>query len=373
MLHKLKHLILPCLLVLILGVNCEGHKAINSNTREITDLANRTVLIPDTVERVICIRPGAVRLVTMAGGFDYISGVEDNETGKASFTHTFAYPDIKNIDVIGGRFGGDPELIYANQPDVIFMATTTVEAANALQEKVNIPVVIIDGGDLGSNYSKLARSLQIVGETLGTTPHVDSLLAYIDTQKKELKQRTEGCQPSNAYVGAITYKREQNLTATDPYYAALRFIDVENVAREVDSTIVSPITGTFVDYEKIIDWNPNYIFVDRAGAAHADADFRSKPKLSSLLKAYTNNNIYVIWPYNNYHNNFESMLINAWYMGKCIYPEAFEDISIRDKGNEIFMMCYGQPIFDDMEQEWGRLQQMNYQTSAHSEWESLNN
>ena len=372
MIRNIKHLLLHCLMVLILGVNCQKQKATTTNSRQITDLANRSVLVPDTVQRVVCIRPGAVRLVTMAGGFDFISGIEDNETGKANFTHTLAYPQIKDIDVIGSRFGGDPELIYANQPDVIFMATTTVEAANALQEKLNIPVIIIDGGDLGGNYAKLSRSLQIVGETLGTTSHVDSLLIYINQQKEELNNRTKGHKPTNAYVGAITYKREQNLTATDPYYAALNFIGVANVASEVDSTIVSPITGTFVDYEKIIDWNPEYIFVDRAGAAHADADFRNKPKLNSLLQAYNNNNIYVIWPYNNYHNNFESMLINAWYMGKCIYPDAFGDISMRDKGNEIFMMCYGRPIYDEMEQLWGNLQQLDYQSSAQTEWQSLN-
>ena len=95
MIRKIKHLLLPCLLVLILGVNCQKQKATTTNSRQITDLANRSVLVPDTVQRVVCIRPGAVHLVTMAGGFDFISGIENNETGKANFTHTLAYPQIK--------------------------------------------------------------------------------------------------------------------------------------------------------------------------------------------------------------------------------------------------------------------------------------
>lgn len=369
----LKQLILV-LIVLCIGINCQPNKDHINGTREITDFAGRTVLIPDSVKRVVCIRPGCMRLVTMAGGIDYISGVEATETNDARFTHTKAYPEINAIPVIGDRFGGDPELIYANNPDVIFMSSATVEAANALQEKVKIPVIVLEGGDMGKNYAKFSHSMNIIGETLGTTPHTDSLLAYIDQQKEELKQRTANYAPVSAYVGAITYKGERDLTATDPYYPALTFLGVDNVASDLDSTIVSPITGTFVDYEKIIDWNPDYIFVDRGGVAHADRDFRTKPKINSLLDAYRNSNIYVVWPYNNYHNNFEAMLLNAWYMGKCIYPEAFADVSIRDKGNEIFIQCYGRPIYDEMEQFWGSLQQLDYQSNPENlkNWQSLN-
>ena len=289
---KLIYIILYSLLL----CSCSNkHGTFNDkNTREIIDFANRTVLVPDTVTRVVCIRPGCIKLVIMACGIHHISGIEDTEKGKLKFVHTIAYPELLEKDIIGPRFGGDDELIYANHPDVVFMSTTTAEAANALQAKLNIPVVVIEGGDFGANYWKFCKSLSIIGDVLGTSQQVDTLLAYIDHQKKELHQKTSQLDKVNAYVGAITYKGERDLTATDPYYSSLSFINAYNVASEIDSSIVSPITGTFIDYEQIIKWNPDFIFVDRGGVAKADQFFKNKPQLNNLIKAYRNCDIYVV-------------------------------------------------------------------------------
>ena len=347
-------------LILFCVTQCDIHTKEETNSREITDFQGRKVLIPDTINRIICIRPGCVRLVTMGGGISFISGVEEGEISDARFTHTKAFPEIKQLDVIGPRFGGDPELILGNAPDLIFMTTTTADAADALQEKLRIPVVTLEAGDLGNNYDQFCHSLQLIGEVLGTTTHTDSLLAYIEDQKQQLRGRIPDSDGVKTYIGAITYKGERDLTATDPYYPALTFIGTENVAAGVDSSKVSPITGTFVDFEQIIQWDPDYIFVDRGGVALVDRDFRTRPAIGALLKAYRDNQIYMVWPYNNYHNNFEVMLLNAWYMGKCIYPESFADVNIRDKGNEIFYQCYGVPIFDEMEEYWGSYRQLDY-------------
>ncbi len=370
--------IIHFLLVILLLFSCNNSAKVqqaDSDAREIIDFANRKVILPDSIKRVVCIRPGALRLVLMAGGIDYISGIEENEGAKANYTHTYAYPELINKEIIGPRFGGDNELLFANNPDVIFSSSTTAEAANALQAKLNIPVVVLEGGDFGKNYSKFCKSLGIIGNVLGTTNHVDSLIDYLENEKQEIKRRVANEKPYNAYVGAITYKAERDLTATDPYYPSLSMIGVHNVASEIDSSIVSPITGTFVDYEQIIEWNPDFIFVDRAGIAKADESFRNKRQVNNLLKAYTDNKIFVIWPYNNYHNNFEVSLLNAWYMAKCIYPKAFEDISIQDKGNEMFMMYYGKPIFGKMEELWGEYQQLDYQSPNANKkiWKSVHN
>ena len=346
-------------LVLLLSCNTKNQH-VPHQTRQITDFAGREVIIPDTVSRVVCIRPGCIKMVIMAGGVDFISGIEDAEREKSRYVHSIAHPQLLEKEVIGPRFGGDHELIFANRPDVIFMSSTTTAAANDLQNKLNIPVIVIEAGDFGKNYNKFCQSLQIIGEALGTSLQVDSLLAYIAHEKSELKKRTANLESTNAYVGAISYKGERDLTATDPYYPSLSFIGVDNVAAHIDSTIISPMTGTFVDYEQIIAWNPNYIFVDRAGIAKADECFRTKPSLNNLMQAYHNNQIYMIWPYNNYHSNFEVLLLNAWYMAKCIYPNEFADISISQKGNEIFNAFYGKPIYPDLCSIWGEYQPLKY-------------
>ena len=67
-------------------------------------------------------------------------------------------------------------------------------------------------------------------------------------------------------------------------------------------------------------------------------------------------------------------MLNAWYMAKCIYPNELLEVSIRDKGNELFTQYYGVPIYDKLNDEWGAYQQLNYQSAEgdKTEWKSLN-
>ena len=82
-------------------------------------------------------------------------------------------------------------------------------------------------------------------------------------------------------------------------------------------------------------------------------NFDSFNALSKLLDCYKNKQVYLIWPYYMYHSNFEVMLINAWNVGKVIYPEQFEDIDMRDKIDEIVIQFVGKPNTDKLIEQWG--------------------
>ncbi len=121
----------------------------------------------------------------------------------------------------------------------------------------------------------------------------------------------------------------------------------------MDSAFVSPVTGTYIDWEQLIEWNPDVIFVDMGGWPLVREDFRNRPGVNRLLKAYRTKQMYALWPYNNHHSNFEVMLANAWYAGKVLYPERFADISMKDKTNEIMTHFVGAPIASDLAGCWG--------------------
>lgn len=322
--------------------------------RVLTDALGREVILPDTVHRVVCIRASAIRLVTYAGGAPYICGVEEQETRENEFTHLFAHPELKQKKVIGPSMGGDPELILTVQPDVVFMSSTTVEDADALQQRTGIPVFTLEYGDIGRNREIFYRSLRSIGKVLGTEIQVDSLIRYTDRQVAELSRRAAAAGKScRVYVGGISYKGQKGITSTDPYYAALDFLGVCNVASVIDSTFVSPITGTYIDWEQLADWNPQVIFIDIGGWPLVREDFRTRTGLNELLTAYRDRRVYTLWPYNNNHTNFEVMLINAWGMGKVLFPEQFSDISVLGKADEILTMYVGQPVADSLVRCWG--------------------
>ena len=343
------------LFLLLSCCTCAGPGGRKAATRTVSDALGRRVALPDTVGRVVCIRSSAIRLVTYAGGAPFICGVEEQETRHNEFTHTFAHPELLHKPVIGPGMGGEPELLMLARPDVIFMSSTTSGDADELQRRTGIPVFAIEYGDMGRKRSLFCHSLRQIGEVLHTEAQVDTLLAFVDAQLADLKKRTAGEDNSRkVYVGGISYKGQKGITSTDPYYAAFDFLGADNVASGLDSTFVSPITGTYIDWEQLLEWNPDVIFVDAGGWQLVREEFRNRPGLNRLLKACRTGQVYALWPYNNHHSNFGIMLVNAWYVGKVLYPERFADVSMEDKADEIMLRFVGAPIASELAECWGK-------------------
>lgn len=346
--------IVSTILIILLCYACGGRSKPAGRVRVVTDALGREVRLPDTVNSVVCIRSSAIRLVTYAGGASRICGVEEQETRSNTYTHIFAHPELARKPVIGPGMGGDPELIMTVQPDVIFMSSTTAGDADALQQLTGIPVFTIEYGDLGRQRPVFYRSLQQISEVLRTEKQTDSLIRYIDRQIAELQQRITGKgKEVEVYVGGISYKGQKGIASTDPYYAAFGFLGVNNVASRIDSAYVSPITGTYIDWEQLMDWNPGVIFVDVGGWPLVEEDFKRRPGLNRLLNAYREKQIYTLWPYNDHHTNFGVMLGNAWYAGKVLFPGEFADISMTEKTNEIMTRFVGAPIAESLARCWG--------------------
>lgn len=335
--------------------SCGGRARQQAGNRMVTDALGREVYLPDSVRRVVCIRSSAIRLVTYAGGAPLICGIEEQESRPNEFTHLYAYPELAHQPIIGPAMGGDPELIMGVHPDVIFMSSTTIGDADALQQRSGIPVFTIEYGDIGRKRPVFYHSLRQIGQVLHTGGRVDSLIGYIEGQIGELQQRTATQDKTcRVYVGGISYKGQKGINSTDPYYAAFEFLGVDNTASQIDPAFVSPITGTYIDPEQLIDWNPDVIFVDMGGWPLVDEDFRTRRGVNQLLKAWKNKQIYTLWPYNNHHSNFEIMLLNAWYAGKVLFPEQFADVSVKDKTDEIMLRFVGSPITPELERCWGK-------------------
>ena len=155
--------------LLNLGSICQGSK-ITQNTVSIKDMLNRTVKIPEKVNRVVGIEAGALRLLVYLECTDKIVGVEDIEQRSGGpgcdKPYNFAYPEFASLPVIGPIHGGDAELIVAQEPDVIFWTYTTVGDADKLQEKTGIPVVALNYGDLDDNRDTFYENLRLVGKVL---------------------------------------------------------------------------------------------------------------------------------------------------------------------------------------------------------------
>ncbi|MFW6013778.1 MAG: hypothetical protein ACOCZ6_05340 [Nanoarchaeota archaeon] len=96
-------------MVLIMGCNSSENPT-NKNvepTSEITDMAGRTVSIPEEVENIVGVGPGALRLLVYIENQNKISGVEEVERD-IKRPYIMANKELAELPMIGPPHGAMP-------------------------------------------------------------------------------------------------------------------------------------------------------------------------------------------------------------------------------------------------------------------------
>ena len=60
-------------------------------------------------------------------------------------------------------------------------------------------------------------------------------------------------------------------------------------------------------------------------------------------------------PYNWYTKNYGSVLANAYFIGKILYPERFEDVDPVTKADEIYKFLVGKSVFSEVNAQFNNL------------------
>lgn len=327
----------------ILVISCQNHQqASKDNMHVVTDMLGRQVEVPKDVQRVLGLRAGSLRMLSYMDVAHKVVGIEEAEK-RSMRPYLLAYPSLKELPIIGPNMGGDAELILKSHPDLIFSSYTTVGDADALQKKTGIPVVAIDCPEFGTERERLFASMELIGQVMGKERRADSLIRFINESIEELDLRTTKLveqESPNVYVGGISYRGAHGINSTQPYFPPFLFANAFNVASEIDERLVSHVKGTYVDIEQLLVWNPEVVFIDESGLNNVYQDLANNPIIAKQVNAFKQNRVYSLWPHNNYATNYEYVLVNAWIVGKLLYPEAFEDVDIKKKSLEVLKNFY---------------------------------
>lgn len=316
----------------------------------VKDMLGREVNIPPDINRIIGLRAGALRLLVYMDASAKVVGVEENEK-RGETPYVMAHPELASLPSAGPSMGGDAELILKLNPDVIFITYTTTGDADALQRKTGIPVIALECPEFGTARDTLFASFKLIGKILDKKKRADSLIAYINNSISDLDKRTSDIPESekpSAYIGGVSYSGAHGINSTQPFYPAFMFVNAKNVASVIDKRLISHVKGTYIDVEQIMIWNPDILFIDISGLNLVKKDLEEGTALFSRLKALKNERIFTLLPYNNYAINYELVLANAWFAGKVIYPDKFQDINIEDKTSEILNMFLGKSIYNEI-------------------------
>lgn len=347
-----------CITLILGGCSSQTAKDVNSKAQAITvtDTLGRQVELNGQAKKVVAIGPGALRLCCYFNKIDLIAGVEqmdrDDSAGKP---YVMANPQLADMPVIGP--GGpnnapDPEKILAVKPDVIF-STYAADAASAdsLQAKTGIPVVAVSYGKTSTFDPAVSASIELIGKIIGEEQKAQEINNYIAKCKNDLDARTKGItddKKPSTYVGGLGMKGTHGIESTQGNYSLFNAVHAKNVVDETGKT-----GSLMIDKEKLIQWNPDIIFMDGSGLQMFREDYQKNKDYYNTLSAIKNGNIYSQLPYNFYTTNIDTSIADAYYMGKVLYPEQFADVDPEQKADEIYQTLLGKKLYADMVNAFG--------------------
>lgn len=334
----------------------------------LTDGFDREVTIPGNAERFVCSGAGCLRYLVYLQAEDYVVGVDGMEKkvneieGRPYF---LANPQLKDYPLIGEARGkDDPEKLIEVNPQVILKSSTigqasspTAAEADALQDKTGIPVISFPYGSLNNEEQKaeMYSSLRIMGEAMGKQERAEEVIAYIEATMQDLETRTADIPESErkmVYIGGVSLSGAHGIISTEPAYAPFLWANANNVAAGMGTEHAD------IAKEALVSWDPEYIFIDvgtlQLGNEGAIGELKSDTSLAGL-SAVKNGKVYGVIPYNFYSTNYESVLANAYFVGKVLYPERFEDVDPEAKADEIYTFFVGKPVFSDLNGQYNNL------------------
>lgn len=317
----------------------------------VEDLAGRSVFIPAEIEKIAAVGPGALRLVVYLKAEEMVVGVEEFEKRNPQRPYILAKSELLNLEVIGPQFGGDRELIAAQNPDLIIASYLSRSEIDNLQSKTGIPVVSINDRGAGSMSEKdLKRALNFLAEILNKKAEAEKIISIFESYKDDLKKRSTDSAKMKLYIGGIGNRGAQGITSTEANYPPFVYLGLDNIIKRADKSNFS------INKEKLFLEDPALIFIDQGGLALVKKDLKRKE--FKYLKAYQNGDIYQLLPYNQYTTNFATMFADAYYIGKIIYPEQFSDIEPEKKAGEIYTKFFQKNVYPQMKNIYGGFKKM---------------
>ncbi len=327
---------------------------ISLEAKLIKDIYNRKMIIPEKVNKIIAIGPGALRFITYFREEKKLCGIERIEFKLKNEYRPYWYvikKVIKNLPIISE--GGPNKMPYfskiiISQPDVIIAVGFSKTQADFISNKTRIPVILLDYGSLGQINEKFFSSLNILGKIFNNKKRADELISYIRSLEIDLKNRTKNISSKKVFVGGIAYKGIHGFQSTDTNLFYLKLINAINIAN------FSKIKG-HIDFslESILNYDPDFIFIDITGLEVIKNQIKKNFAIFKSLKAFKNNHVYKIFPYNYYNSNVSLAFISAYYVGKILYPKKFEDINIKKVTEEIFYNFFKEKI--ETKLDWGKI------------------
>lgn len=314
--------------------------AAEPETRIVVDGLGREIEVPAKVETIVTLG-NASRMTTYLGLADKMITVTSGDNND-SVVMAYGYynHDIwADLPVCssGGYGEINPEVIIEASPDVILCTFEEDIVAN-IEEQLGRKVVAAPQGTLfAEDYE---HALRVFGEACGVSDRAETVIAFIQECLADLDSRTSSIADDSkptALCAAATFRGGHGIAGVYANNAVFATVN----AKDVTVGYIDAQKGVEVDKEQVLEWNPDLIVLDASNLGLVENEYAEDPAFFESLNAVKNGELYQ-WPNStSNYTNVEIPLVNAYYIGSVMFPEAFADVDFETKAEEIFRFFLG--------------------------------
>lgn len=316
----------------------------SAKTREITDMAGRTMTIPAEIDTVFSANPvSAIYLYTLVPdkllGWNY----ELNDIEKSIILEQ--YHDLPNFGM------GDAinyEAVIAAGPTIAFSASSindsAVDEADSLSESLGIPVVVVD-----SDLESAPEAYRFMGELFGVEEQAEQLAVYAEDTFEDIANLDI---PEEEKVRMYYGNGEDSLETAPAGSSHGAIIDMVNAINVADLELGDG-SRVSISLEQLLAWDPDVIIVNGepksnlSGGSAADA-ILNDPDFASLKavkegKVYGTPNAPFSWVDRPPGPN---RIVGIRWLSGLIYPE-YLNFDVDDAVREFFQLFYHVELTDE--------------------------
>lgn len=319
-----------------------------ANAATYVDMAGRKVTIPKRMEKVYATSAiGALFIYTLAP--EKAAGLIWAPTESE---RRFLLSSYLDLPIMGSAYGGkrssiNIEELIKRHPDLILSIggkdEATISAADELQDKTGIPVIVLDGA-----LDRIPAGYRELGKLLGVKERAEELATY---GEYILRKSAEAAAHSPKKV-RVYYAEGNDGFETDP--SGSDHTEVLTAAGGINVAAVKASKGygrASVTFEQLVQWDPDVIIIcnDEGHGGESFFDRVYRDPLWTQLRAVKNHAVYEI-PYLPF-NWFDrppsvNRLIGMQWLTNLLYPDTYR-INIKEETKKFYEMFYHRTLSNE--------------------------
>ncbi|MEI8102037.1 MAG: ABC transporter substrate-binding protein [Chlorobium sp.] len=326
------------LFLIVLSACNPVKKSIQTATQEVTDMAGRTMVIPDTLRHLYVNRPGSILLYAVAPDM-LVSRSLWMTDGTKKYLKS-SYLRLPYID-------GSVEEIVKLRPDIIISSFNinpkTKDDADKLSQKTGIPVFMVE-----MDMNKYDQTFKVLGDLLNRKTQTDRMRGFLHTCLDTISIKAREI-PAKQRVRVYYAEGGRGLN-TDPSGSFhSQILDVVGAVNVAQVGIVAGQGMSAVSMEQLLLWNPDVVLVWTGMSSSMNTlQYIMSDNLWARTRAVKNRKVYQI-PFQPFgwfdRPPGTNRIMGAIWAADLLYPEIYH-FNLKQITREYFDIFYHYQLTD---------------------------